>query len=130
MSIIRRASKSSRNKPSLLPCLSNQQADESTFLTSTSATQAKALESLPMPKLVRTTMDDASSTDLKFSKPLLSSTTLSEKGSNHQFTFKPSTASTYIDENRTQSPSQKRRRISQLPYERPRVKVCPLQKVE
>jgi len=130
MSIIRRASKSSRNKPSLLPCLSNQQADESTFLTSTSATQAKALESLPMPKLVWTTMDDSSSTNSKFSKPLLSLTTLSKNDYNHQFTFEPSTASTYIDENKTQSTSQKRRRISQLRYERPRVKVCPLQKAE
>ena len=130
MSIIRRASKSSRNKPSLIPCLSNQQGDESTFLTSTSATQAKALESLPMPKLVWTTMDDSSSTNSKFSKPLLSLTTLSKNDYNHQFTFEPSTASTYIDENKTQSTSQKRRRISQLRYERPRVKVCPLQKAE
>lgn len=75
-------------------------------------------------------MDDSSSTNSKFSKPLLSLTTLSKNDYNHQFTFKPSTASTYIDENKTQSTSQKRRRISQLPYERPRVKVCPLQKAE
>jgi len=75
-------------------------------------------------------MDDSSSTNSKFSKPLLSLTTLSKNDYNHQFTLEPSTASTYIDENKTQSTSQKRRRISQLRYERPRVKVCPLQKAE